>query len=105
MSLLVNKHEFGEHQRKLLCSGGLAVFVFTFTSYVGPRRKAIYAGASSPIGCLCWSINTSSASTSGSYCAVAALPSLFSPLQVMSAPAAKLFMPEHPLRSDVFAGQ
>jgi hypothetical protein len=47
MSLLVNKHEFGEHQRKLLCSGGLAVFVFTFTSYVGPRRKAIYAGASS----------------------------------------------------------
>jgi hypothetical protein len=46
MSLLVNKHEFGEHQRKLLCSG-LAVFVFTFTSYVGPRRKAIYAGASS----------------------------------------------------------
>ena len=47
MFLLVNKHEFGEHQRELLCSGGLAFFVFTFTSYVGLRRKAIYAGASS----------------------------------------------------------
>ncbi len=47
MSLLVNKHEFGEHQRELLCSGGVAVFVFTSTSYVAPGRKAIYAGASS----------------------------------------------------------
>jgi len=28
-------------------SGGLAVFVFTFTSHVGPGRTAIYAGASS----------------------------------------------------------
>jgi len=47
MSLLINKHEFDEHQRELLCSGGLAVLVFTSTTYVAPGRTAIYAGASS----------------------------------------------------------
>ncbi len=47
ISLLINKHEFDEHQRELLCSGGLAVLVFTSTTYVAPGRTAIYAGASS----------------------------------------------------------
>jgi thiol-disulfide isomerase/thioredoxin len=45
MYLLVDHHEFGQHELELRCSPGVAAFAFTFTSCVDPVASALQAAS------------------------------------------------------------